>query len=76
MIISLFAKKNKMMIHAKVKFYDTIEDVIYDNEKTKIITCICISLFLNKPLEYLGIENYNVIYKYIQLQRNRNRHND
>jgi len=26
---------------------------------------IYISLFLNKPLEYLGIENYKAIYKYI-----------
>ena len=35
-----------------------------------------ISLFLNKPMEYIGIENYKIIYKYIQLQRNRNGHSD
>jgi hypothetical protein len=46
--------------------WKTIND--YDN--------IYISLFLNKPLQYIGIENYKTIYKYIhvqlQLQRNRN----
>ena len=25
-------------------------------------------VFLNKPWEYIGIENYKAIYKYIQLQ--------
>ena len=39
-----------------------------------------ISLFLNKPLQYIGIENDKTIYKYIhvqlQLQRNRNGHRD
>ena len=35
-----------------------------------------ISLFLNKPLEYIDIENYKAIYKYIQLQGNRNGHID
>ena len=46
---------------------------------------IYISLFLNKLLQYIGIENYKYIhgidnYKYIhvqlQLQRNRNGHRD
>jgi hypothetical protein len=50
--------------------WKTIND--YDN--------IYISLFLNKPLQYIGIENYKTIYKYVhvqlQLQRNRNGHRD
>jgi hypothetical protein len=41
---------------------------------------VYISLFLNKPLQYIGIENYKTIYKYIhvqlQLLRNRNGHRD
>jgi hypothetical protein len=41
---------------------------------------VFISLFLNEPLRYIGIENYKTIYKYIhvqlQLQRNRNGHRD
>ena len=40
------------------------------------IGTLYISLFLNKPLEYKGIENYKAIYKYIQLQWNRNEHSD
>ena len=39
---------------------------------------IYISVFLNKPFQYIGIVNYKTIYKYIhvqlQLQRNRNGH--
>ena len=29
-----------------------------------------------KPLEYIGIDNYKTIYKYMQLQGNRNGHSD
>jgi len=42
--------------------------------------CTYISLFLNKPLQYIGIKNSKTIYKYIhaelQLERNRNEHRD
>ena len=40
-----------------------------------ISTCIYL-YFLNKALEYIGIDNYKAIYKYIQSQGNGNVHSD